>query len=133
MEITSEINICANKPQINTTKIMLLKDIKQADLSPRAAKLYNISKKLIRKHRYLKKQNVEVRRRLKNIERTYSNDFIEKYNGFSKTQRMFIKLQLRTAKQAPKVSKSVFINTNYMNSKAYSLTALHNFIYAMSQ
>lgn len=70
---------------------------------------------LLRKKRYSQNQNSSLRQRLKNMEKIYNPHFIDKYNKLSRTQRIFIQMQLRTAQQAGHVSN------NFMLSKIRAL------------
>lgn len=88
----------------------LLQDVvKQADLTPRAAKLYKIAKMLVKKNRYTDAQNVNLRKLLKRTQSVVTSNFIEQYAGLSKTQRMLIEMQLRTARQPCHVSENITI------------------------
>lgn len=90
--------------------IILGNKIKKADLTPRAARLYKIVKNLQIRNRYYRKQNTQLKQRLKTLKYSLETNSLNQYKDLSKAQKILIQMQLRTAQQRPRVSKSVVLN-----------------------
>ncbi|XP_024874994.1 uncharacterized protein LOC112456393 isoform X2 [Temnothorax curvispinosus] len=108
-------------------RTLLLDCRRQADLTPKAAKLYKIARNLFKRKRCIEAQNSSMRRILRTSKRLQSTNFIEQYEGLSKTQRILIQMQLRTAQQPSHVrrytvdEKILAISLLQRSPKCYSL------------
>ncbi|XP_071573000.1 uncharacterized protein [Temnothorax nylanderi] len=87
-------------------RTLLLDCRRQANLTPKAAKLYKIARNLLKRKRCMEAQNSSMRRILRTSKRLQSTNFIEQYEGLSKTQRILIQMQLRTAQQPPHIEQA---------------------------
>lgn len=124
MELKDKVQRTLHKKYIKNN--LLERNEKYVDLTPKAAKLYKAAISILRKKRYANKQNIKLKQHLKNMKHLFSSHFITRYNKLSKTQKIFIQMQLRTAQQSRQVSGNNFIHRNDTTDVSMFLNVTEN-------
>ncbi|XP_076232906.1 uncharacterized protein LOC143178257 [Calliopsis andreniformis] len=104
--ISGQLEQCSIS-QKSHRNILLQDNMKQCQLTPKAAKLYKIAKTLMKRNRYAHRKREDLKARLERAMVLSESNLVHRFQNLSTTQRMFIEMQLRTSRSMPQVSKIV--------------------------